>query len=152
VLSLDHQEDEIIRFVNLWWRSVAKFKRTLTSASVPAAAFSLHSQTQRFFRLPCLFIADVGVADRGANILVAEFLDFPQILSQLVEQNCGCGVALSVRGDLPHPEGSTSRADPQIERTVREQRPRISRKHKLLGCGDNQGARMRQNPARFCTS
>jgi hypothetical protein len=60
VSSLDHQEDEIVRFVNLWRRSVAKFKRTLTSASVPAAAFSLQSQTQRFCRLPCLFIADVG--------------------------------------------------------------------------------------------
>ena len=77
VSSLDRQEDEIVRFVNLWRRSVAKFKRTLTSASVPAAAFSLHSQTQRFCRLPCLFIADVGVAGRDANILVAqEFLDF----------------------------------------------------------------------------
>ena len=123
--SLDRQEDEIVRLVNLKRRSVAKFKRTLTSASVPAAAFSLHSQTQRFCRLPCLFIADVGVAERGANILVAEeFLDFPQILSQLVEQNCGCGVAQSVRGDLPYPEGSTGRAEPQIERTDRERRPR----------------------------
>lgn len=90
--SLDHQGDEIVRFVNLLRRSVAKFKRTLTSASVPAAAFSLHSQTQRFCRLPCLFIADVEVADRGADILGAEeFLDFPQILSQLVEQDRGCG-------------------------------------------------------------
>ena len=38
------------------------------------------------FFLPCLFIADVGITDRGANILMAEeFLDFPQILSHLIE-------------------------------------------------------------------
>jgi hypothetical protein len=37
-------------------------------------------------RLPGLLIADVGVADRGANILVAkELLDFPQILPNLIE-------------------------------------------------------------------
>ena len=112
--------------MNLWRRSVAKFKRTLTSASVPAAAFSLHSQTQRFCRLPCLFIADVGVADRGANILVAEeFLDFPQILSQLVERNCGCGVAQAVRGDLPHPEGSTGRADRKLNARIENGAPEI---------------------------
>ena len=43
VSSLDRQEDEIVRFVNLWRRSVAKFKRTLTSASVPRRSF-FHSK------------------------------------------------------------------------------------------------------------
>ena len=115
------------------WAKTAKFKRTLTSASVPAAAFSLQSLTQRFCRLPCLFIADVGVADRADILMAEEFLDFPQILSHLVEQDCGCGVAQSVRGDLPDPEGYTGRPEPQIERTVGERRARISRKHKLRG-------------------
>ena len=81
--SLDHQEDEIVRFVNLWRRSVTKFERTLTSASVPAAAFSFQSQTQPFRRLPGLAIADVGVANGGADVLVSERLvDFPEILPQ----------------------------------------------------------------------
>jgi hypothetical protein len=74
---------------------------------VPAAAFSLQSVTERFRRLPCLFIA-MGIADCRADILVAEqFLDFPQILSHLVEQDRGRGVAQPMRGDLPYPEGST---------------------------------------------
>jgi hypothetical protein len=77
VSSLDRQEDEIVRFVNLWRRSVAKFKRTLTSASVPAALFSLQSVTERFRRLPCLFIADMGIAHGRADILVAEQPGFP---------------------------------------------------------------------------
>ena len=56
--------------------------------SRPAPAFSLQSVTERFRRLPCLFIADMGIADRRANVLVAEqFLDFPQILSHLVEED-----------------------------------------------------------------
>ena len=62
-------------------------------------------------------------------------------------------MAQSVRGDLPHPEGSTGRAEPQIDRTVREQRPRISRKHKLLGCEDNPaGSQDAAKPARSSTS
>jgi hypothetical protein len=40
-------------------------------------------------------------------ILVTEqFLDFPQILSHVVEQNCRRGMPQPVRGDLPHPEES----------------------------------------------
>ena len=62
--------------------------------SRPAAAFSLQSVTERFRRLPCLFIADMGIAHGRADIFVAEqFLDFPQILSHLVEEDRGRGVA-----------------------------------------------------------
>ena len=47
---------------------------------------SLQSPTQRFGRLPRLLIANVGVSDRGADILVAEqFLDLPQVFSNVVE-------------------------------------------------------------------
>jgi hypothetical protein len=75
------------------------------------SVFSLQSVTERFRRLPCLFIADMGIAHGRADILVAEqFLDFPQILSHLVEQDRGCGVAQSVRGDLPHPEGDREKS------------------------------------------
>ena len=71
---------------------------------VPAAAFSLQSVTERFRRLPCLFIADMGIAHGRADILVAEqFLDFPQILSHLVEEDRSRGVAQPMRGDLPYP-------------------------------------------------
>jgi hypothetical protein len=60
---------------------------------VPAAAFSLQSVAKGFCRLPCLFIADMGVADRGADILVAEeLLDLAKILSHMVEQDCGRGM------------------------------------------------------------
>ncbi len=84
---------------------------------VPQAAFSLQSVTERFRRLPCLFIADMGIAHGRADILVAEqFLDFPQILSHLVEEDRGRGVAQPMRGDLPYPEGSTGGPQPQIER------------------------------------
>ena len=69
--------------------------------------------------LPCLFIADMGIAHGRADILVAEqFLDFPQILSHLVEEDRGRGVAQPMRGDLPYPEGSTGGPQPQIERPV----------------------------------
>ena len=41
---------------------------------------SLQNPTQCLRRLPCLFVAHVGVADRGADIVVAEeFLDLPKI-------------------------------------------------------------------------
>jgi hypothetical protein len=81
--------------------------------SRPAAAFSLQSVTERFRRLPCLFIADMGIAHGRADILVAEqFLDFPQILSHLVEEDRGHGVAQPMRGDLPYPEGSTGGSPP----------------------------------------
>ena len=97
-------------------------------------------------RLPCLFIADMGIAHGRADILVAEqFLDFPQILSHLVEEDRGRGVAQPMRGDLPYPEGSTGGPQPQIERPVGKRRARISCKHKLRSReGDPPGARMRR--------
>ena len=98
----------------------------------PSRSFSLQSLTQRLRRLPGLLIADVGVADRGADILVAkEFLDFPQILSHVIEKNRRRGMPQPVRGDLPHPEDSACGAQPKVERAVGERRARISRKHKL---------------------
>ena len=50
--------------------------------------------------------------------MAEEFLDFPQILSHVVEQDCGCGVAQPVGGNLPHPDRSARRTQPQIKRTV----------------------------------
>jgi hypothetical protein len=74
---------------------------------------SLQSLTERFRRLPGLLVADVGVAHGGADILMAEqFLDFPQILSHVVEQDRCRAVAQSVGGDLPHPERSAPRPQP----------------------------------------
>ena len=62
--------------------------------SRPAAAFSLQSVTERFRRLPCLFIADMGIAHGRADILVAEqFLDFPQILSHRIMASGGINFA-----------------------------------------------------------
>jgi len=82
------------------------------------------SVTERFRRLPCLFIADMGIAHGRADILVAEqLLDFPQILSHLVEEDRGRGVAQSMRRDLPHPKRSAPRSQPQIERPVGKRRP-----------------------------
>ena len=101
----------------------------------PAAAFSLQSVTERFRRLPCLFIADMGIAHGRADILVAEqFLDFPQILSHLVEEDRGRGVAQPMRGDLPYPEGSTGGPQPQIERPVGKRRARITLAGELESC------------------
>jgi hypothetical protein len=38
-------------------------------------------------------VADVGIAHRGADILVAEeLLDFPKILSNVIEEDCGRGM------------------------------------------------------------
>jgi hypothetical protein len=66
--------------------------KTLRGMSRPAAAFLLQSVTERLRRLPCLFIADMGIAHGRADILVAEqFLDFPQILPHLVEKDRGRG-------------------------------------------------------------
>ena len=68
----------------------------------------------------------MGIAHGRADILVAEqFLDFPQILSHLVEEDRGRGVAQPMRGDLPYPEGSTGGPQPQIERPVGKRRARI---------------------------
>ena len=56
--------------------------------SRPRRIVSLQSVSERFRRLPCLFIADMGIAHGRADILVAEqFLDFPQILSHLVKED-----------------------------------------------------------------
>ena len=61
----------------------------------------------------------MGVADGGADIFVAEeLLDFPQILSHVVKEDRRRGVTQAVGCDLPQPEGSTGRPEPQIERTV----------------------------------
>jgi len=66
---------------------------------------SHQSLAERLRRLAGLLIADVGIALGGANILVAEqLLDFPQILSYVVEQDRGRAVAQSVCCDLPHPK------------------------------------------------
>ena len=41
---------------------------------------SLQSPAQRLRRLPGLLIADVGIAHRGADVLVSEqLLDFPKV-------------------------------------------------------------------------
>ena len=126
VSSLDHQEDEIVRFVNLWRRSVAKFKRTLTSASVPAAAFSFQSQTQRLRRLPGLAVANVGVANGGADVLMPERLvNFPEILPHVIKRDRGRAMAQPMGGDLPTPERSTRCPEPQVERAVGKRRARI---------------------------
>ena len=51
-----------------------------------ALPFSLQNLAERLGRLPGLFIADVGIANGCADILVSEqFLDFAQILSHVVE-------------------------------------------------------------------
>jgi hypothetical protein len=69
--------------------------------------------------LPCLFVADVGIAQSGANALVAEqLLNFPQILSHVVKEDRRCGMAQPVGCDLPHPERSTCPPEPQVERAV----------------------------------
>ena len=55
---------------------------------------SLQSPAERLRRLPGLLIADMGVAHGGADILVAEqLLDFPQILSHMVEEDRGRAMA-----------------------------------------------------------
>ena len=79
--------------------------------------------------------------------MAEQFLDFPQILSHLVEEDRGRGVAQPMRGDLPYPEGSTGGPQPQIERPVGKRRARISCKHKLRRReGDSAGS---HDPAAF---
>jgi len=73
------------------------------------STLSLQNLTESLRGLPGLFAADVGIAHRGADILVAEkFLDFPKILPHMIEQDYGRRMPQSVGGDLPHPEGSAS--------------------------------------------
>ena len=70
------------------------------SASTPG--FHSKASAERFRRLPGLFIADMGIAHGGADILVAEqFRDLPQILSNLIKEDRSRGVPQSVGGDLP---------------------------------------------------
>ena len=74
----------------------------------------------------------MGIAHGGADILVAEqFLDFSQILSHLVEEDRGRGVAQPMRGDLPYPEGSTGGED--TKRNLKHAK-RLRRSH-VHGCG-----------------
>ena len=62
-------------------------------------SLSVQSPAERLRGLPRLFVANVGIAHRGADILVAEeFLDFAQILAHVVEEDRGCAVAQPVRG------------------------------------------------------
>jgi hypothetical protein len=109
----------------------------------PAECLPLQSLTERLRRLPGLFVADVGIADCGADILVPEeLLNFPQILSHVVKENRGRTMAQSMGCDLPHPEGSARSPQPQVERPVGKRRTRISRKHKRRPRkGDSSGAR-----------
>jgi hypothetical protein len=58
------------------------------------STLSLQNPTQCLRCLPGLLIADVGVAHRGADILVAEeSLDFAQVLSHVVKENRSRGMA-----------------------------------------------------------
>jgi hypothetical protein len=107
VSSVHHQEDEIVRFV----KPLASLGRQVQEE----AHFSIRARRSFFTPKPdsALLPSAVSVHSRrgtsGAwcgHSVAKEFLDFPQILSQLVEQDRGCEVAQSVRGDLPHPEGS----------------------------------------------
>jgi hypothetical protein len=82
----------------------------------------LQSLTPRFCRLSCLFIADVGVADRGADILMAEeFLDFPQIT----------GAAVADRAFLRRRASLNKLLTPSLTNNSRRPRPnsRVTRGH-----------------------
>jgi hypothetical protein len=97
--------------------------------SVPT---SLQRPTECLRSLPCLLVADVGVADRGANVLVAEeLLDFPQIFPQVVKQDRGRAVAQPVSCELPYPERPASDSQPQVERAIGKRLARIPRKQAL---------------------
>jgi hypothetical protein len=76
--------------------------------------------------------------DDHADILGAEkFLDFPQILSQLVEQDRGCGWRNPCAVISPTPRALQAARSRKLTARFKNGRPRISRKHKLLGCEDN---------------
>jgi hypothetical protein len=103
----------------------------LSIVNVPLS-FSLQSSAKRFRRLPRLFIADVGITDRGADVLVPqELLNFPQVLSHMVKEDRRGAMAEPVRRDLPHFERSASGTQPQVKRAVGKRCARIPRKHKL---------------------
>ena len=65
---------------------------------------SLQSLAEGLRRLPGLFMADVSVAHSGANILVPkQLLDFPQILSNVIEENRCRAMAQPMGCNHPHP-------------------------------------------------
>ena len=118
---------------------------TILRRKVPSP--SLQSPTQRLSGLPSLLVADVGVAHGCADILVAEqLLVFPQILSHLVEEDRGRGVAQSMRRDLPHPKRSAPRSHRKLNARLENGAPDIPQ-HKLRNReGDPAGS---QDPPPF---
>jgi hypothetical protein len=80
----------------------------------------------------------MGIAHGRGDILMAEqFLDFPQILFHVIEQNCRRGMPQPLRGDLPYPEGSTGGPQPQIERPVGKRRASCMRHVQQKGVGES---------------
>ena len=70
------------------WARITIIVIIVRGMSRPRRSVSLQSVTERFRRLPCLFIADMGIAHGRADILVAEqFLDLPQVLSHVVKED-----------------------------------------------------------------
>jgi hypothetical protein len=51
----------------------------------------------------------------------------------VIEEDCGRSVAQPMGCNLPHPDRSARRPQPQVKRAVRKWRAGISRKHKLRG-------------------
>ena len=110
-------------FAPIRLRRPSEIMEKMTRYPAECLPLLLQHLTERLRGLPRLFIADMGIAHGRADILVAkQFLDFPQILSHLVEEDRGGGVAQPMRGDLPYPEGSTGGPQPQIERPVGKRR------------------------------
>jgi len=67
----------------------------------------------------------MGIAHRGANILAAEqLLDFLQVLSHVVEEDCRRGTPQPVGCDLPHRHLTARRSQSQIERAGWKMAPR----------------------------
>jgi hypothetical protein len=54
-----------------------------------------------------------------------ELLDFANILSYMVKEDCGGGMPQPMGGDLPHPERPASCPEPEVERAVGERLTRI---------------------------
>jgi hypothetical protein len=85
---------------------------TETLAPGGTLRLSFQNATHRLHGVPVLLIANV--ANRCADAFVAQqLLDFRQILSHVVEQDCRRAVAQPRGDDLAHPEGSARR--PQAE-------------------------------------
>jgi hypothetical protein len=82
----------------------------MTRYPVECLPLSLQRLTERLRGLPRLFVADMGVAHGGADVLVTEeLLDFPQILSRVIKEDRGRGMPQPVGCDLAHPERSARR-------------------------------------------